>query len=154
MISFTASPPVRAMWGQDIRRLPWTHQRDTDSSHGLSRSPSRLMDAKPRTTAAPVSFQACGLNNSDEFPVSSRESPSGIDVHNMSIFIAKPLEPKCRHQHSLSFISASMSSKSGLCRSKSQLRRLKALFLLFGAAVSFTNCCPIPLINNVSDTIK
>src|ERR1700730_3080875 len=40
----------------------------------------------------------------------------------------------CRHQHSLSFISASMSSKSGLCRSKSQLRRLKAVFLLFGAA--------------------
>jgi hypothetical protein len=27
-----------------------------------------------------------------------------------------------------------MSSKSGLCRSKSQLWRLKALFLLFGAA--------------------
>jgi hypothetical protein len=45
----------------------------------------------------------------------------------------------CRHQHSLSFISASMSSKSGLCRSRSELRRLKALFFA-------VRCSPHPRI--------
>jgi type IV secretory pathway TraG/TraD family ATPase VirD4 len=45
----------------------------------------------------------------------------------------------CRHQHSLSFISASLSSKSGLCRSKSQLRRRKHRFRGF-------RCSPSPRI--------
>jgi hypothetical protein len=44
---------------------------------------------------------------------------------------------KCRYQHSLSFISASLSSKSGLCRSKSQSRRRKCRFRCF-------RCSPVP----------
>src|SRR5258708_20095323 len=38
--------------GQDIRPFPWTHQSDTDSSHGLDRSPSRFRNRSMRSPSA------------------------------------------------------------------------------------------------------
>jgi hypothetical protein len=84
---------------------------------GLEKTPSA------ESVFTPSSIEANRIQGIDDIAFRV-PSVSFVQINKGEAYIS------CRHQHSLSFISASMSSKCSLCRSKSQLRRLKALFLL------------------------